>query len=158
MYSSGCTTTFDHFILFPWQANAEAYLCTCVYEQFCTLLPRLGLGRSLRKRCQRTPAPQRQAKLLIDFFIACEKKDPAARLRTQILTSDPHNFILESWTLIFFLSIFDFCHVVPKKPQIPKATSLKQIGSGRIRRQILSIYLANDLVMERQSICVIHIG
>lgn len=34
----------------------------------------------------------------------------------------------------FFLSIFDFCHVVPKKPQIPKATSLKQIGSGRIRR------------------------
>ena len=108
MYSSGCTTIFDHFILFPWQANAEAYLCTCVCEQFCTLLPRLCLGRSLRKRCQRTPAPQRQAKLLIDFFIACEKKIQQQGFLDTDFDIRSAQFDPGILDLDFFLSISDF--------------------------------------------------
>ena len=157
MYSNGRTTFFllNHFILFPWQAyfwgvlilvfmNSFAHFChDCVWEG------RYEKGVKEHQHCS-----TKQSFRLISSLPV--KKDTAARLTTQIWHQ--HNLIL-NFDLFFVHVWFDMFRM----PKMPKASSLKQIGSGRIRRPevssvpIRSIYLikANDLVMQCQSICVI---
>lgn len=101
--------------------NSFAHFChDCVWE-----------GRYEKGVKEHQHRSAKQSFWLISSLLV--KKGCSSKVEDTDLTSDQHNLMLESWTLIFFVHIW-FLPCRSEKPQMPKATSLKQIGSGRIRR------------------------
>ena len=102
--------------------NSFAHFChDCVWE-----------GRYEKGVKEHQHRSAKQSFWLISSLLV-KKRSSSKVFWTQILTSDQHNLILKFWTLSFFCPyLISPCR--SETPQIPKATSLKQIGSGRIRR------------------------
>ncbi len=113
MYSNGRTTFFlpNHFILFPWQAYfwgvLNLYLCLwTVLHTFAMIV----FGKVATKKVSKntsTAAPSKAS----DWFLRCQWKkiqQQGWRHRFDIST-------IWSWTLIYFLSMFDLtCSECPK--------------------------------------------